>query len=277
MKESIRKSKILLEAMPYIQAFQDKVFVIKYGGSAISNAAAVERVLKDMVFLNLVGIRPVLVHGGGPFITKRMRKENKKVEFIGGQRKTDAHAVKIVDEVLSKLNKQLVKKIDSCGGKAKGILGRQNLIRAKKLSALLGYIGKVSSVNTKPIKDALKKGMIPVISPVAKGVGGGIYNVNADQIASAISKSLKAEKLVLVTDVVGIMKKKMLIPSLTIKQTRKSIKSGVIHGGMIPKVTACMDAIRGGVGKAHIISANLPHSLLLEIFTNKGIGTEIIK
>jgi len=279
MDKCIKKSKILLEAMPYIQEFAGEVFVIKYGGSALGNPKEVERVLRDIVFLNLVGMRPILVHGGGPLISKRMKALKRKIEFVAGKRKTDKQAAKIVDSVLSKVNAGLAKKIKAHGAAAKGLLGRdKGLIRAKQISKALGFAGKPVGVNTKLIKKELASGVIPVISPVGRGADGMLYNVNADEVASAIAKAMKAQKLVLLTDVKGIMNKRgKLVSTLNVKSARHFIKAGVIDGGMVPKVNACMSAIRAGVKKAHVISAHLQHSLLLEIFTNKGIGTEIVK
>jgi acetylglutamate kinase len=283
MKESIKKADILIEAIPYIKAFKGKVVVIKYGGSAMEDTVSRQSLLRDIIFMNTVGIRPVLIHGGGPAISQRLKTLGKKVKFVNGKRVTDEHTIKIVDRILSKINRQIVQEITDLGGEAKQLLAkRNNLVLARCKNPKLGFVGTPVSINTRFISRVLKKGYIPVISSVGRGQSDNkMYNINADDVAAAVASAFKAEKFVLFTNVEGILKnksdEKSLLSAITAKQAERLAEDGIISEGMIPKVQACIDALKQGVKKAHIIGAYVPHSLLLEIFTKKGVGTQITK
>ena len=282
MEESIRKADILIEAIPYIQAFRGKVMVAKYGGSAIDNPVAMRGILQDLIFLSEVGIRAVLVHGGGPEIARKLSGAWKRSAFIDGLRVTDAETIRLVNRALDDVNRRLVSQIQSLGGQAAGMTPRQKVIAAEPhpRSAELGCVGSAAWVQTGLIRRVFTRHTIPVISPV--GVGHGkLYNVNADEVASEVAASLRAEKLVLLTNVRGILRQSgdagSLISTLSVKEARMLIERQVIQEGMIPKVKACVEALRRGVKKTHIIDASIPHAMLLEIFTKQGIGTEIIR
>ena len=283
MKESIKKADILIEAIPYIKAFKGKVVVIKYGGSAIDDAASRQSLLRDIIFMNTVGIKPVLVHGGGPLISQKLKQLGRKVRFVNGKRVTDEHTIKVVDRVLSRVNKQITQEITDLGGAAKGLLSKKNnLVLTKPVDPELGFVGEPVHINARYINRTLNKGLIPVISSVGRGQSDAkLYNINADDVAAAISAGLRAEKIVLFTNVDGILKHKsgqsFLLSTLTISQADRMVENGTISEGMIPKVAACIEALKAGVKKAHIIGAYVPHSLLLEIFTRKGVGTEIVR
>jgi len=284
MKEAIKKAKVLMEALPYIKSFYDKTVVIKYGGSAMLDKDLKRSVIQDIIFMEYVGMHPVVVHGGGAQISELMKKLGKKPEFIKGMRITDKETAEIVEMVLDgKINSEIVKLINENGGNAAGLSGTDgNLIRAKKLLGEkgedMGYVGEVESINPGIIDVLGKQDFIPVISPIGSGRDGYTYNMNADLVAGEIASALKAHKLVLLTDVKGIYKgKKTLLSTLKIKDAQKLIKKGVIEKGMIPKVNACITALKAGVAKTHIIDGRIPHSLLLEIYTDKGIGTEIVR
>ena len=282
MEESIRKSDILIEALPYIQAFRGKVIVAKYGGSAIDNPAAMRGILQDLVFLSVVGIRSVLVHGGGPAITQQLAAAGRQSAFIDGMRVTDRRAVRIVNRALEEVNRRLVSQVKALGGHAEGIVARQRVILAEPhpRAAQLGFVGAVRTVQTGPLREVFVHHAIPVVSPVGS-CNGQLYNINADNVASAVAAHLKAEKLVLLTNVRGILRQpndvNSLISTLTIQEARMLLERKVVQEGMIPKVKACMDALRRGVKKTHVIEASIPHAMLLEIFTKKGIGTEIVR
>ena len=279
MEESIRKSGILIEALPYLQAFRGKVIVAKYGGSALGHARAMRGILQDLVFLSVVGIRSVLVHGGGPAITRRLSSAGKPSTFIDGMRVTDRAMIRLVNQELNRVNRRLVAQIQSLGGQAAGILARHRLVVAAPhaQAARLGFVGTVKTIHAQRIRQIFVQHAIPVISPIGTG-NGRLYNINADHVASEIAARLKAEKLVLLTNVRGILRQAgSLISTLSVREAKRLLARGVIQGGMIPKVQACMDALRGGVKKTHIIHAGIPHAMLLEIFTKKGIGTEIIR
>ena len=283
MKESIKKADILIEAIPYLKAFKDKVVVIKYGGSAMEDAASRQSLLRDIIFMNTVGIKPILIHGGGPAISQKLKQLGKKVKFVSGKRVTDEHTIKVVDRVLSKINKEIVQEITDLGGQARGLLAkRNNLVLTKCKNPKLGFVGTPVCINTRFINRILKKGFIPVISSVGRGeTDNKLYNINADDVAAIVSAALKAQKFVLFTNVDGILKDRAdqgsLLSTLNVIQAQRLIDNSTISEGMIPKVEACIEALRQGVKKAHIIGAYVPHSLLLEIFTKKGVGTEIIK
>ena len=279
-----RKADILLEALPYLQAFRGKTVLIKYGGSAIADSAKRRALLQDIVFLSVAGIRPVLVHGGGPNISKQMTRTGKPPRFVQGLRVTDATTLKLVIKTLSEVNHLLVKELKALGARAQGISGLESeLIRAEQYTIAgedIGFVGKVSGVNTGPVQRLLALSVIPVVMPVGSGWDHQAYNINADEAAAALAAALKAEKFVLITDVPGILRQSgnrhSLISTATVKQIGHLTKQGVISGGMIPKTKACIHALEGGVRKTHMIDVAVPHGLLLEIFTQQGIGTEIV-
>ncbi|KJJ85065.1 acetylglutamate kinase [Candidatus Omnitrophus magneticus] len=285
MEEAIKKSEVLIEALPYIKKFFGKVVVVKYGGSSFEDRETRLSVLHDIIFMKYAGMRPVLVHGGGPEISKKLEEKKIEVKFVNGLRVTCEKTIVIVDEVLSEINKELVADISRFGGEAFGLSGKENnmIQTVKNLSnGDLGYVGKVERVDTTIINRLLETNIIPVVSPVGKGQDDGkLYNVNADDVASSLAVALSAEKFVLMTNVRGVMKIKedaeSLFHSLTVPMVYHLIEEGVIKGGMLPKVKSCLNALEGGVRKAHIVEASLSHALLLEMFTDTGIGTEIIK
>ncbi|MFH1593111.1 MAG: acetylglutamate kinase [Candidatus Omnitrophota bacterium] len=283
MEEAIRKSAVLIEALPYIKKFSNKIFVIKFGGSALSNESVRKGVLEDIVFMKYAGMDPVLVHGGGPFISRKMEEAKKRPKFVNGIRVTDRKTMEIVDDALTELNGILVSELKSMGTEAFGLSGKENkLIVAKKIDCIedVGFAGTVESIDTTVLARLIETNIIPVISPVATSNSGDLYNINADEAASHLAMALKAEKLFILTNVRGIMKVNgdlgTLYRSLSLIDAEILGKRGIIAEGMIPKTKACINALEGKVKKAHIIDGNLPHALLLEIFTDKGIGTEII-
>ena len=290
MKKVLEKTNVLIEALPYIRNFYGKTFIIKYGGSAQIKQNLMDAFALDVVLLNYIGIHPVIIHGGGPKISSTMEKMGKKPEFIQGQRFTDKETMDIVEMVLGGLvNKEIVSLINKHGGKAVGLSGKDGgLIKAKKKllktsaekgkrkTIDLGFVGDVTGIDTKILMSLEKEGFIPIISPIGVSQKGETLNINADSVAAFIASALRAEKLILLTDVPGVKDKKgRIISTLTYQQIKKLIKEGTIAGGMLPKVQACIEAIRGGVSKTHIIDGRVPHCLLLEIFTKRGIGTEI--
>jgi len=285
MQDIIKKAGVLIEALPYIMKFRGKIVVIKAGGSMMENKEVISGIFQDIIFMSAVGMKPVVIHGGGPRITERMKKAGLTPKFVDGFRVTDAKTMKIVDETLDETNREIAKHIGELGGKARALCGkRDKIIMAVKLKHKgrdMGFLGQIVSVDTRPIKAALRDGAIPVITPVASGKDGKAYNINADLAACDIASALKAEKFVLITDTKGILRdesdENTLIPTLKKKEAEGLIKRGVIKGGMIPKVRAVIDALDKGVKKTHIIDGRLSHAILLEIFTDKGIGTEIIK
>ncbi|MDP3790272.1 MAG: acetylglutamate kinase [Candidatus Omnitrophota bacterium] len=284
MKEAIKKSEVLIEALPYIKKFFEKVVVIKYGGSAVDEKGIEKCILEDIMFMNYAGMRPIIVHGGGPFISKMMKRAGIEPKFIQGRRFTDGQSIHIIDKALRVINRNIVKSLKDIGSEAFGLSGSENgLIRVKKMKGEsdLGFVGEITSVDTTVVKRLIEDNIIPVIYPLGTGRDGNAYNVNADDVASEIAIALKAEKFVLLTNVRGIMKDKKdpstLFHTLRAIEVDKLIKRKVIDAGMIPKAQACVNATRGGVRKAHILDAGIPHALLLEMFTDKGIGTEITK
>jgi acetylglutamate kinase len=283
MEEAIKKADVLIEALPYIRQFKNKVIVIKYGGSILGDDKIRKAVLEDIVFLNFMGLRPVLVHGGGPNISDRMRATGKKTDFVDGMRVTDEETLLVVEEELRKLNQVIVSEINSLGAAAVGLNGKEkNLIQAEKKKAKvdLGLVGNIIGINAGVMLDELEASRICVVLPMGKGADKKTYNVNADEAASSIAASLKAEKFVLLTNVKGIMRNPedphSFISHLTREKAEGLIQDKVIQTGMIPKVKACIDALDKGVKKTHVVDACIPHALLLEIFTDKGIGTEIV-
>jgi len=284
VKEAIKKSEVLIEGLPYIKKFFEKTIVIKYGGAAVDEKGIERGILEDIMFMNYAGMKPVLIHGGGPLISKMMKKAGLEPKFIGGRRVTDSQTVHIIDRALHTINRKIVLELRSMGAKAFGLSGRENgLIGVKKMKSNpdLGFVGEVTSVDTTVVKRLMNDNIIPVIYPLGIGRDGNPYNVNADDVASEIAITLKAEKFVLLTNVNGIMKDKedpkSLYNTLKASEVEKLIKRNIISAGMIPKARACINAIKGGVKKAHILNAGVPHALLLEIFTDKGVGTEIVK
>jgi acetylglutamate kinase len=284
MQEAIKKADVLIEALPYIKKFHRKVIVIKYGGSILGDGKIRRGVLEDIVFLNFMGLRPVLLHGGGPNISERVRASGKKSEFLDGMRVTDEHTLELVEEELQKLNALIVEEINALGARAIGINGKEEgLIQAEKKKAKidLGMVGNITGVNSAVIIAQLKEDRIPVILPMGGGKDKKAYNVNADEAAAAVAAALKAEKFVVLTNVRGIMRNPddpaSFLSTISVAEAKGLIKDMAIQQGMIPKVNACVAALEAGVKKTHVIDARIPHGLLLEIFTDKGIGTEIIK
>jgi acetylglutamate kinase len=282
-----QRVEILLEALPYIREFRGKSVVIKYGGGAMEQADLKEPFALDVILLHLVGINPVIVHGGGPQIGALMKKLGKQPEFIGGMRVTDAETVEIVEMVLvGKINKEIVGLIYHHGGRAVGLSGKDgDLLRARKRlhrtasgeEVDLGLVGAVEHVNTEPIRLLEEQGFIPVIAPVGVGTKGETYNINADLVAGEVAAALGAEKLIHLTDVQGIKGTDgKLISTLSRKEAERLMQSGVIDGGMLPKVESSLRALEGGTAKAHIIDGRVPHAILLELFTREGVGTEIV-
>ncbi len=285
--ELIQRAEVLIEALPYIRAFQGKTLVIKYGGAAMEQADLKEQFAKDVLLLRLVGIRPVIVHGGGPQIGALMKRLGKEPRFVGGMRVTDEETVQIVEMVLvGKINKEIVGLINLHGGRAVGLSGKDaSLLRARKrlhrlpdgTTVDIGLVGEVEAVNPEPIRLLEENGFIPVIAPVGVGEGGETYNINADLVAGDVAAALFAEKLIHLTDVTGINGEDgRLISTLTKRDAERLIKAGIIDGGMLPKVESSLRALTGGAQKAHIIDGRVPHAILLEVLTKSGIGTEIV-
>jgi acetylglutamate kinase len=285
--ELVQRAEVLIEALPYIRAFQGKTLVIKYGGAAMEQADLKEQFAKDVLLLRLVGIRPVIVHGGGPQIGALMKRLGKEPRFVGGMRVTDEETVQIVEMVLvGKINKEIVGLINLHGGRAVGLSGKDaSLLRARKrlhrlpdgTTADIGLVGEVEAVNPEPIRLLEENGFIPVIAPVGVGEGGETYNINADLVAGDVAAALFAEKLIHLTDVPGINGDDgRLVSTLTKREAERLIKAGIIDGGMLPKVESSLRALTGGAQKAHIIDGRVPHAILLEVLTKSGIGTEIV-
>ncbi|MGE0267196.1 MAG: acetylglutamate kinase [Candidatus Omnitrophota bacterium] len=283
MNDVIKKASVLIEAIPYIHAFRRKVFVIKYGGSILNDNKIRHNVLQDIVFLSYVGINTILVHGGGPAISSRLKEMNIKSEFHEGIRVTDKQTLAVVSEELDKLNQLIVEEIKGLKGDVTGLHGHENIIHVEKKLASkdLGFVGSVASVDKKTLDKHLKKGHITVVSPMGITVEKVPHNINADEVASAIANSMNAEKLVLLTNVQGVLRNpndsNSLISTLTVSEINDLIAKKIIDGGMIPKVRSCIEALESGVKKTHIVDARIQHALLLEFFTNEGIGTQIIK
>jgi acetylglutamate kinase len=282
-----RRAEILMEALPYIREFRGKTVVIKYGGSAMEQADLKQTFALDVILLRLVGIDPVIVHGGGPQIGALMKRLGKEPKFVGGMRVTDAETVEIVEMVLvGKINKEIVGLVNYHGGKAVGLSGKDgSLIQARRrLHRLasgeevdIGLVGEVEHVNPEPIRLLQEHGFIPVIAPVGGGLAGETYNINADLVAGELAAALGAEKLIHLTDVQGILGDHgALITTLARKEAERLMEESVIDGGMLPKVESSLRALSGGTAKAHIIDGRVPHAILLELFTREGIGTEIV-
>jgi acetylglutamate kinase len=284
MKKIIEKAAVLIEALPYIQSFQGKVVVVKLGGSAMTSPACVEGVLRDVVFMEAVKMKPVVIHGGGNAISRRMKEAGITPRFVHGQRVTDLKAIGIVSEVLAEINRELAQRIEALGGRAESFSSHEKrVITARKHGpAELGFVGEAAGVDTAAIRKATRAGRVPVIAPLGSDEKGRLYNINGDLAAGAIAGALKAEKLVFLTDVEGIMTRddgsgqRQVLSSLKREEINRLVEEATIAGGMIPKVTAGLLALDQGVKKIHIIDGRIKHSLLLEIFTDKGVGTEIV-
>ncbi len=273
------RARILVHALPYIQKYNGKIIVIKYGGNAMVNDDLKDSVARDIVLLSLIGVKVVLVHGGGPEITETLAKIGKESKFVDGLRVTDEETVGVVQMVLAgKINKSLVNLIECSGGKAIGLSGIDgHMIKAETRDERLGFVGRVTEVDPKPIEDVLEKGYIPVVSTIGCDEKGNVYNINADTAAAEIAASLNAESLITLTDTPGLLMDKndpeTLISHVTLSETDELIKKGIISDGMIPKVACCTEAIKGGVRKVFIIDGRIPHSILIETLTDEGIGT----
>lgn len=289
METLIKKAEILIEALPYIQKLYGKTVVIKYGGNAMISNELKNSVMEDITLLKYIGMNPVVVHGGGPDINKTLDKLDIKSEFVNGLRVTDASTMEVAQMVLvGKTNKEIVSLLNQKGGKAIGFCGIDgNLIECEKFKTVvdgeekdIGYVGKITNVNSKLLELVCKDEYIPVIAPIGVGKDGQSYNINADTVAGEIASALKAEKLMLLTDVEGVKTSKengKILHALTANEVHELIDKKIINGGMIPKVLGCLEALEKGVGRTHIIDGRVPHCILLEIFTNKGIGTMIMK
>ena len=277
-----QRAETIVRALPYIQKYYGKIVVVKYGGNAMIKDELKEAVMGDIALLSLIGIRVVLVHGGGPEITDMLKKVGKETKFVNGLRVTDQESVDIVQMVLAgKVNKELVKLLENKGAQAIGLCGLDGgMIRAKQMDEALGYVGEVESVNAKPILDVLSAGYIPVIATVGYDEDGHSYNINADTAASKIASELQAECLISMTDISGILRDcndpSTLISQIVVSEVPQLVREGIISGGMIPKIQCCTEAIRRGVPKVFIIDGRIPHSILIEILTDEGIGTMFV-
>ena len=284
MGKILEKAETLIEALPYIQKFNRKIIVVKYGGSAMSNEELQKNVIKDVTLLKLVGFKPIIVHGGGKEISRWVGKVGMEARFVNGLRVTDADTMEIAEMVLNKVNKSLVSMVQELGVKAVGISGKDGglLECDKKYSAGqdIGFVGDIKKVNPKVLYDLLEKDFLPIVAPIGLDEQFQTYNINADDAACAIAKAVSAEKLAFLTDIEGLYRniedKSTFISRLTATQAEELIASGCIGGGMLPKLANCTDAVREGVNRVHILDGRIPHCLLLEIFTNHGIGTAII-
>ena len=277
-----QRADVLTQALPYIQKYTNKIIVIKYGGNAMINEDLKQAVMRDIVLMSLIGIKVVLVHGGGPEITEMLGKVGKKSEFVNGLRVTDKETAEIVQMVLAgKINKNLVNLLQNNGGKSIGLCGMDgHLIEAKVKDEQLGFVGEITNINVEPILDVLEKGYIPVVSTVGCDSEGNVYNINADTAASRIAGMLKAESLISMTDIAGLLRDKddpdSLIKVVNVSEAPQLVKEGIIQGGMIPKVECCIEAIRMGVHKVFILDGRIPHSIIIEMLTDEGIGTMFV-
>ncbi len=284
MDEVMAKAEVLIEALPYIQRFNRKIIVVKYGGSAMVDENLKKQVIQDVTLLKLVGFKPIIVHGGGKEISKWVEKTGMKPEFVNGLRKTDEPTMEIAEMVLNRVNKSLVQMVSELGVHAVGISGKDGgLLKVEKKYSQgqdIGFVGDVKEVNPKIIYDLLDGDFLPIICPIGYDDNFDTYNINADDAACAIAKALKAEKLAFLTDIEGVYRdfedKSSLISELTASEAKKLIEQGIAGGGMIPKLNNCIDAVENGVSRVHILDGRIAHCLLLEIFTNKGIGTAIL-
>lgn len=281
---ALEKAGVLIEALPYIQKFNRKIVVVKYGGSAMSNEELQKNVIKDVVLLKLVGFKPIIVHGGGKEISKWVQKVGMEARFVNGLRVTDADTMEIAEMVLNKVNKRLVTMVEELGVQAVGLSGKDgSLLKVEKKYSDgqdIGFVGNITDVNPKVLYDMLEKDFLPIVAPIGLDNEFQTYNINADDAACAIAKAVGAEKLAFLTDIEGLYRdfndKSSFISRLTASEAQELIDSGMIGGGMLPKLGNCTDAIRNGVNRVHILDGRTPHSLLLEVFTNKGVGTAIV-
>ena len=284
MNQILGKAEVLIEALPYIQRFNRKIIVVKYGGSAMSNVELQKNVIKDVALLKLVGFKPIIVHGGGKEISRWVGKVGKEAKFMNGLRVTDEETMEIAEMVLNKVNKSLVTMVEELGVKAVGISGKDGgLLQVDKKYADgqdIGYVGDIKQVNPKVLYDLLEKDFLPIVAPIGLDDNFQTYNINADDAACAIAKAVNAEKLAFLTDIDGLYRdindKSSFISRLTADQAEELIAQGCIGGGMLPKLGNCTSAVKNGVNRVHILDGRIPHCLLLEIFTNEGIGTAIV-
>ena len=285
MDQVMQKAAVLIEALPYIQKFNRKIIVVKYGGSAMSNEELQKNVIKDVTLLKLVGFKPIIVHGGGKAISRCVEKVGKEPSFVNGLRVTDEETMEIAEMVLGRVNKNLVTMVEELGVKAVGISGKDGgLLKVEKKYSDgkdIGFVGNITEVDPKVIYDLLEKDFLPIIAPIGLDENFQTYNINADDAACAIAKAVGADKLVFLTDIEGLYRdindKSTFISRLTASQAESLISEGVIGGGMLPKLGNCTSAVRNGVNRVHILDGRIPHCMLLEIFTNQGIGTAIIQ
>ena len=285
MDKILEKAEVLIEALPYIQRFNRKIIVVKYGGSAMVDETLKKQVIQDVTLLKLVGFKPIIVHGGGKEISRWVGKVGMEPVFVNGLRKTDADTMEIAEMVLNKVNKSLVKLVEELGVNAIGISGKDGgLLKVKKKLSNgedIGFVGEITEVNPKIIYDLLEKDFLPIICPIGMDDEYNTYNINADDAACAIARAVEAEKLAFLTDIEGVYKnpedKNSLISELTVSEAKELITDGFIGGGMLPKLNNCIDAIENGVSRVHILDGRMDHCLLLEFFTQKGIGTAILK
>lgn len=284
MDKVLEKAEVLIEALPYIQRFNRKIIVVKYGGSAMVDEQLKHQVIQDVTLLKLVGFKPIIVHGGGKEISKWVEKIGMEPEFINGLRKTDEATMEVAEMVLNKVNKSLVKLVQELGVLSIGISGKDGgLLKVKKKLSDgqdIGFVGEITEVNPKILFDMLEKDFLPIVAPIGMDDEYNTYNINADDAACAIARAVEAEKLAFLTDIEGVYKdpkdSSTLISELTVSEARELITDGFIGGGMLPKLNNCIDAIENGVSRVHILDGRIAHCLLLEIFTNKGIGTAIL-
>ena len=285
MEQVLKKAEVLIEALPYIQKFNRKIIVVKYGGSAMSNEELQKNVIKDVTLLKLVGFKPIIVHGGGKEISRWVGKVGKEAEFVNGLRVTDEETMEIAEMVLNKVNKSLVTMVEELGVKAVGVSGKDGKLLnvEKKYSGGqdIGFVGDVKTVNAKILYDLLENDYLPIVAPIGMDENFQTYNINADDAACAIAKAVGADKLVFLTDIEGLYKdindRDSFISRITASEANKLIEDGFIGGGMLPKLNNCTSAIENGVNRVHILDGRIPHCLLLEIFTNSGVGTAIIR
>ena len=281
----LEKAEVLIEALPYIRRFHDKIIVVKYGGSAMIDEELKREVIQDVVLLKLVGFKPIIVHGGGKEISRWVDKAGKETEFVGGLRVTDKETIEIAQMVLGKVNKDLVANVQTLGVQAAGISGMDGgMLKVEKKyvdGRDIGYVGDIKSVDTKILQDLMEQDFLPIVYPIGMDENGDAYNINADEAASAIATALKAEKLAYLSDVEGVRMDPedpaSVISELYVDEAEKLVEEGVIQGGMLQKIRNCIEALKDGVSRIHIMDGRIPHSLLLEFFTNKGIGTAIIQ
>ena len=290
MINPIEKADVLVEALPYIQKFRNSLMVVKFGGSAMENPELVKGVMQDVVMLEAIGVRPVVVHGGGKAISAELKKQGIPVKFVNGLRYTCDQTIKIVDDVLhNEVNRNLLALGEAAGGRMQGLSGK-SILKAKKTLSVnpatgegedVGFVGEVTGVNTTPILEALEAGLIPVVTPLGTGIDNNIYNINADTAACKIAEALHARKLVFMSDVPGILAdcndENSVIATICTTDIDKLIQDGILSGGMLPKIASCVSALDSGINKVHMIDGRQKHSLLLEIFTSNGVGTQIVR